>query len=275
MMRWPYFPLGLLALAALPLRAADEPLTAAWHKLASHLPGEAGSILAHADAADPRARALAQAVAQAVQQPATDEKLRAVEQRLNELAAGGPDEIAAAARYFAGRLYQVHFSTPDPVRAAGYYRQLAAEQPASEWAQLGLVKLGLLTLYALPEPATPAGRIAAVEALLPRVQVPRARRDLFIVLARGRLFYEQPLAAVLTDLLAADAIGGLEGVAQRDFLLQVGELSFRAGAWRQAQAYFTRYLADGGADPRLYAVRERMKTIAARLAEADGAGGGS
>lgn len=265
---------GLLLLIPAGVWAADEPLAEAWHKLASHLPGEANGLLQRADAADPRARALAQAVAQTAQQPVTDEKLRAVEKQLNALA-DGDDEIAAAALYFAGRIYQVHFSTPDAVKAAHYYRRLAERQPASDWAQLGLVKLGLLTLYALPEPATPAARIAATETLLTQVTQPRHRRDLLIVLARGRLFYEQPLEAVLADLVAADAIGGLSGVAQRDFLLQVGELAFRAGRWRQAQEYFTRYLADGSADPRWFAVRERMKLIDARLAEDAAKGGGA
>lgn len=273
MMRRIFIPFGLALIATGNALAAAEPLTEAWAKLASHLPGEASALLQHAGAASPRERALAQAVAQAAQQPVTDEKLRAVEKQLNELAAGG-DDVAAAALYFAGRIYQVHFSTPDAAKAADYYRRLAERQPASEWAQRGLVKLALLTLYALPEPAAPAARITATAALLPQVTLPRQRRDLLIVLARGRLFYEQPLEAVLADLLAADALGGLSGVAERDFLLQVGELSFRAGQWRQAQAYFARYLADGSADPRAFAVRERMKALETKLA-AGGPGGGS
>ncbi len=255
---------GLALLTALPLAAQNE-MAEAWRLVGGHLYTEAGLKLKAADA--PRERELAQAVILAAQQPVTDEKLVAVERRLLVLAEG-QDEVAAAALYFVGRLRQVHFAQPDYAKAAEFYRMLAERQPASAWAQLGLVKLALLTLYQLPEPTTTEARLAAAAALLPHVTIPRLRRDLLIVLGRTRLFYDQPLAAVLADLLAADAIGGLTGVAEGGFLLQIGELSFRSKKWAQAQDYFTRYLQGNGADPRSFAVRKKLAVIEARLAGA-------
>ncbi|MCW5547411.1 MAG: hypothetical protein KIT44_00455 [Opitutaceae bacterium] len=71
---------------------------------------------------------------------------------------------------------------------------------------------------------------------------------------------------MLNDLLAADAIGGLTGPALGEFLLQIAELSLRAGHLRQARDYFTRYLGLNTADPRAYTANERLKQIEARLA---------
>lgn len=257
--------LRLLPLAFIfsPLRA-DEALAAAWRNLAGQLHIEAATHLKAA--ADSRERELAAAVLQAMQQPTTEERLLQVERRLLALADGHDDETAEAALYLAGRIYQVHFNPPNPAKAAHYYEQLAARAPASHWAQLGLVKLAILQLNVLPVPGGPSARLAVGEALLSRVTIPTLRRDLLITLARTRIFYEQPLDAVLADFLAADAIGGLRGPAQGDVYLQIGELSFRAGRLQQSRDYFQRYLNLNSADPRSYTVRQRLGEIEERLA---------
>lgn len=255
-----FFPLFILL--AWPTRA-DEALAGTWQLLAGNLPGEAAAALKAAASADPRERALAETVVLVARQPLTDQRLLEAERRLNALAAES-DETGAAALYLAGRLHQMHFSTPDYAAAAGYYRRLAERQPASPWAQLGLVKLALLTLYMLPEPAGPAARIAAAEALLPRVILPPLRRDLLIVLGRARLFHELQSDQARANLLAADAIGGLTGLAEADVTLQIGELCFRAGDDVRARAYFQRFLKANDADPRGYEVQQRLKAMAAR-----------
>jgi tetratricopeptide (TPR) repeat protein len=254
----------LLGLAtAVPARAAGDELAEAWRFVAGHLYAEAGTKLRTAD--DTRERRLAEAVLLAAQQPTTDERMQEVERRLNALAAA-TDDVSNAALYLAGRLHQVHYPRPDNARAAEYFERLAERSPASHWAQLGLVKLALLQLYVLPETGGPGARLAKAEALLPRVTIPQLRRDLLITLGRTRIFYDQPLDTVLTDLLAADAIGGLTGPAQGEFYLQIGELSFRAGQLQQSRDYFTRYLKLNTADPRAYTATRRIQEIDARFA---------
>jgi len=256
--------LPLLFLLCLPAAASsDAPAGDVWRLLAGNLPGEAAAALRQAAPADPRQRALAEAVILVARQPLTDERLREAERRLNDLAAEA-DETGAAALYLAGRLHQLHYTTPNFPRAAAYYRQLADAQPDSAWAQLGLVKLALLTLHVLPEPAAPVDRLSAAEALLARVVEPVLRRDLLIVLGRARLFYELDPERARADLLAADAIGGLTGLAEADLALQIGELSFRAGDDERAERYFGRFLQSNDADPRVYAVEQRLAAIAAR-----------
>lgn len=252
----------LACLTALPA-VAEPKLAEAWRKVAGHLYTEAGLALRGAD--ESRERELAATVMLAAQQPTTDERLREAERRLEVLAAETDDAVTEVALYLAGRLHQVHFLRADHPRAAEYYETLAIRFPQGHWAQLGLVKLALLQLYMLPEPGGPVERLAKTGALLPRVTRPQLRRDLLIVLGRTRIFYDQPLDAVLTDLLAADEIGGLTGPAQGEFLLQIAELSFRAGHLRQSRDYFTRYLELNTADPRAYTANERLKQIEARL----------
>lgn len=262
--RWKISLVLLCCLLPAAFASADEPLASAWRKVAGHLYTEAGIELRRAD--DSRERRLAAAVLLAAQQPTTEERLREVERQLNALAAEGRDEPADAALYLAGRLHQLHFQRPDYRRAGEYYEMLATRSPDSAWAQLGLVKLALLRLYQLPEPGGPEARLAAAAELLPRVTIPRLRRDLLIVLGRTRIFYDQPLDAVLADLLAADTIGGLTGPALGEFLLQIAELSRRSGQWTQARDYFVRYLELNTADPRAYAARDRLREIEARIA---------
>lgn len=243
--------------------ASGEGLAEAWRLVAGNLPNEAAAALKASTSDDPRERALAEAVVLAARQPLTDERLIEAERRLNALAAER-DEAGAAALYLAGRLHQLHFSTPDLPGAAAYYRRLADYQPESPWAQLGLVKLAVLTLYVLPEPAGPVARIAAAESLLPRVSLPPLRRDLLIVLGRARLFHDVQPEQARENLLAADNIGGLTGLAEADVTLQIGELCFRAGDDARAQDYFERFLKANDADPRGFQVQTRLEAMAER-----------
>ena len=243
-------------------RPAGEDVTAAWELVGRHLANDALAGLQSNREHGSREAAFAEAVVLMDSQPVTDGGLREVAERLGELARGD-DEIAQASAYLTGRLYQAHFFTPDYVRAAQQYEQLAARHPASYWAQLGLVKLALLKLYALPEPAEPAARIAAAEALLPRLTRPELQRDAHIVIGRARLFHGQPVDTVLAHLLEADRIGGLAGLKRGELQLQIGELSRRAGHWEQARDYFQRFVDENEVDGRVYNVKAKLAEIAA------------
>ncbi len=121
----------------------------------------------------------------------------------------------------------------------------------------------LLKLYVLPEPAEPVARVAAAEALLPRVTRPELQRDAHIVIGRARLFHGQPVAGVLDHLVAADRIGGLTGLKRVELQLQIAELSRREKLWEQARVYFQRFLDENEVDGRIYTVKARLAEIAA------------
>lgn len=254
-----------------PLTAAPPPSPApAWEAVARHLPGDALALLGPTGKNPDREARFLRAVATMDSQPLTEAKLSDVAAQLTDLARGD-DEIATAAAYLTGRLYQVHFPTPDPARAAHAYEQLAAHRPSSYWAQLGLVKLGVLQLYVLPGSDAPAARLAAAEALLPRLTIPELRRDLHIVIGRAMLFHGRPLPDVLAQLLAGDRIGGLAGVPRADLQVQIAELSLRAGNWPQADTYYRRFLEENEVDARAYQVKQKLAEIAPRLIAQKGA----
>lgn len=237
--------------------------------MANHLVRDASIRLDQIKGAPTREQAFAQAVVAVDNQPVTQDRLHEAEQAFENLARGD-DEIADAAAYMQARLYQVHFQQPDYNRAAALYRALADKHPESHWAQLGLVKLGLLMLYALPEPAAPAERIAAATALLPRIHEEKLQRDLHLQLARAGTFYEQPVDTVLPHLIEVNRIGGLVGQAPEDLAIELGELSLRAGHYEQARSYFEAYLRDFVPNLRSVTVRRRLEDIAALEAKAKG-----
>jgi hypothetical protein len=266
--RWCAAWLGLALLP--PVRAAgpaDAETGAAWQLMANSLARDAYARLGRVDGAPSREQELAQAVVVIDYQPVTPERLHEAEAIFERLARG-TDEIADAAAYMQARLHQVHYQQPDVVRAAALYRALAARHPDSHWAQLGLVKLGLLQLYALPEPAAPAERIAAATALLPRIKEEKLQRDLHLQIAHAGTFYELPLDTVLPHLQEVDRIGGLVGQGPEDLAIELGELSLRAGHYADARKHFEAYLRDFVPNLRSVTVRRRLEDLAALEAKA-------
>ena len=239
---------------------ATEEVQEVWQLVADHLGRDAFTKLDSLKGPPSRERKFAEAVVAIDYQPVTQSRLHDAEAVFAELGKGD-DEIAAASAYLQGRLYQIHFQTPDYAKAAEIYRELAARQPHSHWAQLGLVKIGLLTLYALPEPSAPADRIAAATKILPKLEEKELVRDLHLQLGRAGTFYEQPLEGVLPHLVEADHIGGLIGQAREELVVMIGELSLRAGQYAQSRAYFDRYLREYTYNMRLVTVQRRLREL--------------
>ena len=262
-----------LCLTLLPFARAAAPATddtaAAWQLMADHLVRDAYVRLDQVKGPPSRESNFAQAVVAVDYQPVTQARLHEAEATFAALAAGH-DELAEAAAYMQARLYQVHFQQLDYPRAAALYRALAERHPESHWAQLGLVKLGLLLLYALPEPSAPAERIGAATVLLARIHEEKLQRDLHLQIARAGTFYDQPLDSVLAHLIEVNRIGGLVGQAPEDLAVELGELSLRAGHYAQARAYFEAYLRDFVPNLRSVTVRRRLADLAALEAKAKG-----
>lgn len=240
---------GLLATAG---GLHGVPAVEAWTEILNSAPKRVLRTKLDADAT--REARLAVGAAWMSLQPTTDENLAQAERYFAELTQGD-DEIAAQAGYLQARLWQLHYLQPDYVRAAELYAQLAEKQPASHWAQLGLVKLGLLKLYVLP---AVKDRMAAAEQILAQIEVAAMQRDLHLQIGQAGVLLKAPLARILPHLLAADKIGGISGTAREDLVVQIGELSMRAGDLVQAQTYFKRYLQEYPNNVRAYEVAERL-----------------
>lgn len=263
----PWCLLALTSAADAVAPTGSSEMNEVWRLVVDHLGRDAHVKLEEIKGPATRERAFAEAVMAIDYQPVTQDRLHEAEAALGELARG-TDEIAAAAAYLQARMHQIHYQQPDYVRAAELYQALAARQPHSHWAQLGLVKYGLLLMYALPEPKTPAERIAAAASLGPKLEEKELVRDLQLQLGRAGTFYEQPLDSVLPHFIAADDIGGLIGQAQEDLIVYIGELSLRAGHYAQSRAYFERYLKHYTYNMRLVTVKRRLEDLAVLEAKA-------
>jgi hypothetical protein len=216
---------------------------------------------------DSREERLAWAAARIGEQPATDDNMRAAESVLVELERGS-DELAAQAAYLRARIYQVHLSEPDYAKAAELYETLAARSPNSHWAQLGLVKLGLLKLYVFPDStAAGADRLLPAEKILARITEPLLRRDLQFQIGQAGVTLHQPLERLLPHLVEAEKTGGVTGTARLDQIVQLGVLSERAHLWAQAKYYFERMLAEFPTSVRAYTIREKLEAVTKRLAQ--------
>jgi hypothetical protein len=248
-----------LLVFARPACAGDMEMV--WDAIADGRPLEAQAALREASAADPRTRRLAETVLALARSPLPEGRLDALETTLTDLTQGD-DSIAALALYLRGRIAQVHRLRPDYPRAATIYRELAERFPGSHWAQLGRVKLGLLLLHALPEPVGPAARVSAAEEVLVGINEPALRRDLQLQIAHAALMFGEPLDTVLPHLIAADETGGLLGIVAEDLVIQIGELSLRAGHRAQGTAYLQRFLDEFPAHPRRFNIEQRLAEVA-------------
>ena len=216
---------------------------------------------------DSRAERLVWAAGRIGAQPATDGSMREAEAVLLELEQG-TDDIAAQAAYLRARIYQLHLNEPDFAMAAKLYTALAERQPQNHWAQLGLVKLGMLKLYALPDSTAPdADRLAPAEAVLTRIHEPLLRRDLDLQIGQAGIVLHQPQARFLPHLIAADHVGGITGTACEDLIVQIGVLSERVGDWARAREYFERYLAEYPTNVRAFTIRKKLAEVNGRLAQ--------
>jgi hypothetical protein len=254
---------AVVATAAIVAAPAIETADEGWAYLLDGQPTAAHAAFEKRPPAEPRERRLAQVVLAMSRPDLSQSDVPGIAARLHALSEGN-DSIAPLALYLEARLYQIHSRPADYVRASRLYRELAQRWPGSHWAQLGLVKLGLAMLYALPTPTQPAERLAGATALLPELVEPNLRRDLELQIGRAALAMRRPLAEVLPHLLAADRVGGLLGNVPADLVAQIGELSARDGRIGQARAYFERFLRDFPSDPRCYNVRQRLREIGAQ-----------
>ena len=240
------------------------PVAAAWKALADSRAKDAFFQLHGQEPGSDRERELARATAMLDAQPVTNERLREAG-RIFQQVAEGDDELAQIATYLQGRLYQAHLTPHDYKRAAEFYRTTAERWPTSHWGQLSIVKLAMFQLYVTREPAEISARLKTVAQALDRLSEPGLRRDLHLQIGQAGTFFGAPLPEVLPHLEAADAIGGLGVLTQKDLVAQLGELSFRAGRWADARKYFQRYLA-AYSDVRKFTVEQRLRETEARLA---------
>jgi tetratricopeptide (TPR) repeat protein len=251
-------------LAAGAARATEKtlppPLAEAWQTL---------SIGFYSDASDQfvataqsREAQLGRAIAQLNRPPVTPSSLEEAQRQLTSLAAGD-DVTSHAARYFLGRLRQMHPMQPEPLAAAQEYERLVATGADDAWCRLALVKLAILRLTVLPATGALPAQLAAVEPLLARTSDPASQHDLHLVLAEARLNHEIYDAITLGHLRAAFATTREADTMRADLLVQIARLAGMLGDRATAREHYERFLRD-------YPKERRAFTVNAALNHLDG-----
>ncbi|MDB6126143.1 MAG: hypothetical protein JWM35_39 [Verrucomicrobia bacterium] len=247
--------LGATLLVAGLVRGADPKLSKAWQALSTGLYADAGSEFARA--AHTREARLGEAINLVNQPPVTPSSLDDARDRLTALSAGD-DETAHAARYFLGRLQQLHPNSPDPVAAAHEYEALVATNADDTWCRLALIKLAILRLTVLAPPGDSAIRFTDTERLLTRTRDVLTLRDLHLVIAEARLNHRVYDEATLDHLRAALAITPANDALRVDLLVQIGRLASKLGDRETARTHYAQFLKDYPKERRCYTVQSAL-----------------
>lgn len=262
--RVPLAALGAGLLLAAPVWAAEPagnpPLAAAWQALSIGFYDDAGEQFARAGSG--REAQLGAAITLINRPPVTPSSLTEAQRRFTDLSRND-DETGRAARYFLGRMQQLHPFAPDPAAAASEYEALVATGADDTWCRLALIKIVILRLTVLPSPGNLAARLAAVEPSLARTHDPLTRRDLHLVIAEARLSHKIYDAITLDHLRSALAVTAPMDALRVDLLVQIGRLASLLGDRATARAHYELFLKD-------YPKERRCYTVSAALAHLDG-----
>lgn len=262
-MKWCGWSFWLLLALVPPGRAAE--LADGWAALADYRAEEALRIFsAVANTADPavtRQAELGRGVTLLALQPVSQTQIEQARSILSALTASQADEAALGAWFYLARIAQHHRAQAEPAEAARCYRRLLELAPDSAWAQSALGRLALLELYVPDGRGTLEQRFDRVSSLLVLARTPEARCDLHWLMAEAVAFHRLPAAQALPHLIAAEQTGRLDVVTRPDVLVQVAELSRRAGDTVAAREYYERFLRDYPRDNRDYLVRQRLEAL--------------
>lgn len=244
-----------------------EPLSRASDATLRPTPAEAWQTLSvglYADAFDQFAAAghtreaqLGLAIAQLNRPPVTPASIDEAQHALTELAAG-KDTTSHAARYFLGRLQQLHPMAPDPRAAAAEYERLVATGADDPWCRLALIKLAILRLTVLPAPGPLPAQLAAVEPLLARTTDVATQHDLHLVISEARMNHGIYDAITLGHLQAALASTAATDSSRADLLIQVGRVASLQGNYALAREHYEKFLHDYPQERRAFTVGEAM-----------------
>lgn len=239
----------------------EAALAEAWQQTALNLFNDANLSFAELSGREAR---FGEAVTLLQVQPKTNANVdRAVALFGEVLAENAGDKLGITARYYLGRIEQLHRSPINPEAAAGHFRQLVQEYPAHPMAEQALVKLALIELYGN---ATDVERQAAFERLAGSVATLKtadAIRDLNLILAEAGLRFGQSPAMALDHYIAAEQAGIHLTTVRGSVLVAIGELARQVGRVDVARRYYELFLQDFQRDTRRRLIRERLAALPA------------
>ncbi len=194
-------------------------------------------------------------------QPKTDGSVERAAGILRELSEEADDPYGILARYYLGRIEQIHRAKPDWEKAAAIYRDLHTAHPEHPIAQIGAVKYGILRLSERVPSAVLSSRVAEIERLAGSLDFPAARRDLNLALAQVYLTIFRSDEKALEHLMVAESIGIARLKNRADVWVRIGDLAASLGQREVALQYFQKFVERFQRDSRTYTIGERIREL--------------
>lgn len=246
-----------LGVAALGLASPNEP----WEALTRYRFPEARDAFA-AGPESPASR-FGLALSLINLQPKSDDNLARADALLQAIVAAAPagDELIPAARFYRGRILQVHLRQPDLAAARKMFRALMDDHPKSFWGQLAGIKWLTLEIYSPGATNEFPARLAQLESLAPFFTQPHLAKDYHNIMANAYEALGLSTDRAYAHLADCWRIGVARGIDQGDFLARLGTLAERLGRPDEARLYYSEFLSRFARDERRHLIEERLALL--------------
>lgn len=168
-------------------------------------------------------------------------------------------DLGIAARYFLGRIAQLHLQKPDIHLAIKHFRFLVENHPEHFWGQVAATKYGFLRLYRVMPKEERRALFIELETLAEGLSSLFLRSNFHFMLGTAAVRFRMLPERALDHFIQAEKLGLIKGRARTDGLLRIGELARKLGHWEVAEKYYRRYLDEFRRDPPRDLVSDRLE----------------
>ena len=199
-------------------------------------------------------------------QPKTQANLERARGLFSEVySSEGMDGLGVAARYYVGRIWEVHQLDADLAEAERIYGEIIAAHPHHFYAQLAATRYALIRFYTVASREERMERFEELEPLAENLVRPGIRSQFHNLMGDLATRYELPLEKALYHYREAVAAGIQNFRIRRDVLVSVGEIARELGEVSIAVEFFERFLREFPRDKRNILIRERLTLLRPRL----------
>ncbi|MEZ5277628.1 MAG: hypothetical protein R3F07_14710 [Opitutaceae bacterium] len=235
-----------------------------WKLAAEYKFNEAREAFSNLSELNPKDReaALGEAASLINAQPKTRRNLTAAVHTLMALEdQNSRDDIGIAATYLLGRIAAIHQQPADLETARRHFTALAELRSPHPLAQLAILNLVMLDLYA-PDATDPAAtRVATAESRAAYLLTPSARAQFHLVVGRACLAFDQPKSDALAHLKMALHHGIRSDRGRADTAISAALLSIDCGAKDDAIRFLRLFLKENPRDVRAWTARKELERI--------------
>ncbi|MCH8474799.1 MAG: hypothetical protein LAT55_06175 [Opitutales bacterium] len=273
-------PLSLLGAEEILETSPQDPYELAWDRLSKLLIIQSIDRFEEAKTADPdrvREAHLGIGIAHLNLQPksrATIETAAEYLQRVKEVEAN--DEFGIRARYFLGRIEQIHRYTPDWDKAQDIFNRLHEDHPDHPMGELARVRWATIRLYEPTDRETKAGRFAETEAFRGSFVNSRTRRDYHLLMANAYTHFDhespESQQLILEHLMAAVDAGIHNRQTLASTYVGIAEMARHVENYPVADEFYGLFLDNFTRDNRVDWVADRRMEIQTYLEDSDDSG---